>query len=46
MTEEIDLEKCNFRNFGSSVALTLTLDWVNVILVCISGRVLPTYQIR
>jgi len=26
MVEEIDLEKCNFRNFRSPV--TLTLDWV------------------
>ena len=30
MAEEIDLEKCNFRNFGSSVTLTLTLDRVEV----------------
>jgi len=44
MAEEIDLEKCNFRNFGSSV--TLTLDRVEVTLVRISGRSLPTYQIR
>jgi len=29
--EEMDLEKCNFRNFGSSV--TLTLDWVEVTLM-------------
>ena len=42
--EEIDLEKCNFCNFGSSV--TLTLDRVEVTLVCISGRGLPTDQIR
>jgi len=28
MAEEIDLEKCNFRNFTSSVTLTLTLDRV------------------
>jgi len=28
MAEEIDLEKCNFRNFRSSVTLTLTLDHV------------------
>ena len=43
--EEIDLEKCTFRNFGSSVTLTLTLDRVEVILVCIFGQGLPTYQI-
>jgi len=35
MAEETDLEKCNFLNFRSSVILTL--DWVEVILVCISG---------
>jgi len=35
MAEEIDLEKCTFRNFGSSV--TLTLDRVEVILVRICG---------
>jgi len=46
MAEEIDLEKCTFRNFGSSVTLTLTLDRVEVTLVCISGRGLPTHQIR
>jgi len=41
--EEIDLEKCNIRNFGSSVTLTLTLtlDRVEVTLVRISGRGLP-----
>jgi len=44
--KEIDLEKCNFLNFGSSVTLTVTLDWVEVTLVCISGRGLPTDQIR
>jgi len=38
MAEEIDLEKCNFRNFGSSVTLTLTLDRVEVTLVRICGR--------
>jgi len=43
-TAEKDLEKCNFRNFGSS--MTLTLDWVEVTLMRISGRGLPTYQIR
>jgi len=46
MAEEIDLEKCTFRNFGSSVTLTLTLDRVEVTLVCICGQGLPTYQIR
>ena len=30
MAEEIDLEKCTFRKFGSSVTLTLTLDRVKV----------------
>jgi len=45
-TEEIDLEKCNFRNFGSSVTLTLTLDRVEVTLVRIHGRGLHTHQIR
>ena len=44
--EEIDVEKCNFCNFDSSVTLTLTLDQVEVTLVRIRGRVLPTYQIR
>jgi len=43
--EEIDLEKCTFRNFGSSVALTLNLDRVEVTLVCICGQGLPTHQI-
>jgi len=42
MAEEINLEKCNFRNFGSSVTLT-TLDRVEVTLVRIY---LPTHQIR
>jgi len=46
MAEEIDVEKCNFRNFTSSVTLTLTLDRVEVTLLHISGRDLPTYQIR
>jgi len=46
MVEEIDLEKCTFRNFGSSVTLTLTLDRVEVTLVLICGRGLPTHQIR
>jgi len=45
MAEEIDLEKCNFRNFRSPVTLTVTLDRVEVILVRISGRGLPTHQI-
>jgi len=44
--EEIDLEKCTFRNFGSSVSLTLTLDRVEVTQVRISGWGLPTYKIR
>jgi len=44
--EEIDVEKCTFRNFGSYVTLTLTLDWVEVTLVRTSGRDLPTYQTR
>ena len=44
MAEKIDLEKCTFRNFGSSV--TLTLDRVEVTLVRICGRGLPTHQIR
>jgi len=46
MAEEIDLEKCSFRNFGSSVTTTLTLDRVEVTLVRICGRGLLTYQIR
>jgi len=46
MTEEIDLKKCTFRNFGSSVTLTLTLDRVEVTMVRICGRRLPTHQIR
>ena len=46
MAEEIDLEKCTFRNFGSSVTLTLTLDRVEVTRVRICGRGLPTHQIR
>ena len=46
MAEEIDLEKCTFRKFGSSVTLTLTLDRVEVTLVRICGRGLPTHQIR
>ena len=41
MAEEIDLEKCTFRNYGSSV--TLTLDRVEVILVRIGGGGLPTH---
>jgi len=46
MAEEIDLEKCTFRNFGSSGTLTLTLDRVEVTLVRIRGQGLPTHQIR
>jgi len=41
--EEIDLEKCNFRNFRSP--MTLTLDRVIWILSSISNRRLSTYQI-
>jgi len=44
--DEIDLEKCNFLDFGSSVTLTLTLDPVEVTLLCICGQGLPTHQIR
>jgi len=44
--EEIDLEKCNFRNFGSYVTLTLTLDRVEVTPMCICDGDLPTHQIR
>jgi len=43
MAEDIDLEKCNFQNFR--IPVMLTLDRVEVKLVCISGRGLPTYQI-
>ena len=39
MAEEIDLEKCTFRNFGSSV--TFTLDRVEVTLVRIWVEVYP-----
>jgi len=46
MAEEIDLEKCTFRKFGSSVTLTLTLDRVEVTLVRIRGQGLPIHQIR
>jgi len=46
MAEEIDVEKCTFRNFGSSVTLTLTSDRVEVTLVHICGQGLPTHQIR
>jgi len=45
-TEEIDIEKCTFRNFGSSVTLPLTLDRVEITLVHTSGRDLPRHQIR
>jgi len=44
--EEIDLEKCNFRNFGRTVTLTLILDRVEVTLVRICGGGLPTHQIK
>jgi len=43
-TVEIDLEKCNFHNFGNCV--TLTLDRVEVTLVHMCGRGLATHQIR
>jgi len=43
MVEEIDLENCNFRKFR--IPVTLTLDWVEVILMCIFRRGLPTYRI-
>ena len=46
MAEEIDLEKCNFGNFRSSVYLILTLHRLEVTLVHISGRGLPTHQMR
>jgi len=46
MAEEIDVEKCTFCTFRSSVTLTLTLDGVEVTLVRICGRGLPTHQIR
>jgi len=46
VVEEIDLEKCTFRNFRSSMTLTLTLDWVEVTLVHRRGRGLPMQQIR
>jgi len=42
----IYLEKCHFWNLRSSVTLTFTLDRVEAILVRISGRGLPTHQIR
>jgi len=35
MTEERDLEMCNFQNFRSSVTLILTMDRVEVILTSI-----------
>jgi len=48
VAEEIDLEMCIFRNFGSSMTLTLTLtlDRVEVKLVCIHSRGLSTHQSR
>ena len=45
MAEGIDLEKCNFRKFRGSVTLILTLDRVEIILLCISGRSQRTHQI-
>jgi len=46
-TDKIDLEKCNFCNFGSSVALTLERveEWVEVTLVRIYDRDLPTHKL-
>ena len=38
---EIDLEKCNFRNFTRSLTLTLSLDWVEVILCTYLVNVYP-----
>jgi len=46
MADTIGIEKCNFRNFRSSVTLILTLDRVEVTLVRISGWGLPTHKIR
>jgi len=46
MADEIDVEQCTFGNFGSFVTLTLTLDRVEVTLVPICDRGLPTHQIR
>ena len=43
--EEIDPEKCNFRNFGRSLTLILTLDRVEDSLMRMCGQGLPTYQI-
>jgi len=43
MAEQIDLEKCNFRNFRSSVTFILTLDRVKVTLVCMRDRGLHTH---
>jgi len=44
MAEEIDLEKCNFRKISGPMTLTLTLDQIEVTLMHISGRGLPTHQ--
>ena len=46
MTEEIDLQKCHFRNFRGSVTFTLTLHRVEVKLVRTSGPDLSRHQIR
>jgi len=46
MAKELDQEKCNFRNFRSSITLILTLDRVKVTPLRISGQGLATYQIR
>ena len=46
MAEEIDLEKCNFRNFRSPVTFTLDQVEVTLVVVCTSDRGLPKNQIR
>jgi len=46
MAEEIEIQKCNFRNFRSPMTSTLTLERVEVTRMRISGRGLPTHQIR
>jgi len=45
MVEEIDIEKCNFRNFSSPVTLTLTLDRVEVTLVRILVKIYPNTKL-
>jgi len=46
MADKIDPELCNFRKFRSSLTFTLALDRIEITLVRICGRGLPTYQIR